>query len=165
MNFIKSNQETSITLFSKKNISELLKNIYSLKSNESLIHEHGKICRDGGDLFDLEHETVDGLYLRRMSLNKGTCIVSGIHKRDHVWILLQGSIKISSELGEEEYSAPWVGYSQAGTQRLIYASEYSVFQNVFKNPNNLTYLDDLEEYNYCTTLEEYEKYKKNKQNK
>jgi len=160
MSLIKSNQKVT-NVFSKKNISELLKKIYSSKSNESLIHNNGKICREGGDLFDLEHELVDGLYLRRMSLNKGTGIISGIHKRDHVWILLQGSIKVSSELGEEEYLAPWVGYSPAGTQRLIYANERSVFQNVFKNPKNLTYLDDLEDYNYCTTIEEYEKYKKN----
>lgn len=143
-------------------IQNVLDNVYDKESGGDLIHNNGKICRDGGDLFKLEHDTTDGIYLRRMILNKSTAIVSGVHKRDHVWFLLHGSISVSSAEGVEHFDAPWVGFSKAGTQRAIYANEYSIFQNVFKNPNNLKTLDDLEDYNYCATQEEYKKYKKNK---
>jgi hypothetical protein len=54
-----------------------------------------------------------------------------------------------------------VGFSKAGTQRAIYANKYSIFQNVFQNPNELTDIDELESYNYCTTFKEYKKYKNN----
>lgn len=126
--------------------------------SDSFIHNNGAICREGGDLAKLEHELVDGLYLRRMILNKGTVIISAIHKRDHVWFLLSGSITVVSKNGTEKFSAPWVNYSESGSQRVIYADENSVFQNIFKNPKKLTYLDDLEEYNYCNTEEEYLEY-------
>jgi len=161
MEIIESNTNEISDKSFKGVATALLENIYAKESNESLIHNDGKLCRDGGDLFDLEHETTDGIYLRRMTLNEGTGIISGIHKRDHTWILLHGRITVSSEDGIFEYSAPFVGFSNSGTQRFIYANEFSIFQNVFKNPENIQDLDKLEDYNYCTTQEEYEEYKKN----
>lgn len=161
MNIIKfiKNKIAKKTFGNKLQIA--LNNIYSKNKSELLIHNNGKIVRDGGDLFKIENETTKGIYLRRMLLNKGTSIISGIHKRDHVWFLLHGDITISSYDGVKHYTAPWVGFSKAGTQRAIHANEYSIFQNVFQNPNELKNIDELESYNYCTTFEEYKKYKKN----
>lgn len=143
----------------KKKISSALTNIYNKNQNKNLIHNNGKLCREGGNLFKIENEFTDGIYLRRMLLNKGTAIISGIHKRDHVWFLLKGNITISNENGSEEYVAPYVGFSKAGTQRAIFANEFSIFQNVFKNPLDIKDLDEVEEYNYATTIKEYKKYK------
>ena len=145
-------------LFNKK-ISSTLSNIYNKKPNENLIHNNGKLCRDGKNLFKIENEFTDGLYLRRMLLNKGTAIISGIHKRDHVWFLLEGDITIKNAETIENYTAPYVGFSKAGTQRAIFANEFSIFQNVFKNPLEIKDLDEVEAYNYATTIEEYKKYK------
>lgn len=145
-------------LFNKK-ISSTLSNIYNKKPNENLIHNNGKLCRDGQNLFKIENEFTDGLYLRRMLLNKGTAIISGIHKRDHVWFLLEGNITISNSETIENYTAPYIGFSKAGTQRAIFANEFSIFQNIFKNPLEIKDLDKVEAYNYATTIEEYKKYK------
>ena len=60
------------------------------------------------------------------------------------------------------YEAPYVGFSNAGTQRVIRANEYSIFQNVFKNPLDNKNLDYVEKYNYALTKEEYNEYIKNK---
>lgn len=129
-------------------VSKVLQTIYSEETSDSVIHNKGKIVREGGNLFEIEHDFTDGLYLRRMIVNKGTTIVSGVHRRDHVWFLLYGNITISSEEGVELYEAPYIGFSKSGTQRVIHANEKSAFQNVFKNPLGLTDLDQLEEYNY-----------------
>ena len=137
--------------FNKK-ISDVLKTAYSKESSDNLIHNKGKIIREGKDLFKIEHDFTDGLYLRRLILKKNTTIVSGIHRRDHVWFLLVGSITVSSEDGVENYQAPYIGFSKAGTQRAIYASDYSVFQNVFQNPLGLSDLDELEDFNYIMDI-------------
>lgn len=132
----------------KKKISDVLKTVYSHESGGEIIHNRGKIVREGKDLFKIEHDFTDGLYLRRLILRKNTTIISGIHKRDHVWFLLIGNITVSSEDGVENYQAPYIGFSKSGTQRAIYANDYSVFQNVFQNPLGLSNLDELEDFNY-----------------
>lgn len=132
----------------KNKISNVLKTIYSQENNDLVIHNKGKIVREGRDLFQIEHDFTDGIYLRRMILKKGTTIVSGIHRRDHVWFLMVGKITVSSEEGVNEYEAPYIGFSKSGTQRAIHANEYSIFQNVFQNPLGLSDLDELEQFNY-----------------
>lgn len=161
MNIIKSIKNKLLNKSFKNKTQNTLDKIYATESNEVLIHNNGKLVREGGDLFKIENETTDGIYLRRMLLNKGTAILSAIHKRDHAWFLLEGDITISTATGKENYTAPYVGFSKAGTQRAIYANEMSIFQNVFQNPLNLKSIDDLEDYNYCMTEKEYKKYKNN----
>lgn len=162
MNLIKFIKKEITKISFRNKISNVLKKAYEQESNELIIHNNGKLVRDGGSLFKIENEVVDGIYLRRMILNKGASVISGVHKRDHVWFLLQGHITIASENGTEEFVAPYVGFSKAGAQRAIYANENSIFQNVFKNPNDFIDLDDLENYNYCSSIKEFKAYKKNK---
>lgn len=161
MNIIKFIKNRLLNKSFKTKTEKALNKIYTTESNELLIHNNGKLVREGGALFKIENETTDGIYLRRMLLNEGTAIISAIHKRDHVWFLLEGDITISTSTGKENYTAPYVGFSKAGTQRAIYANKMSIFQNVFQNPLNLKSIDDLEDYNYCMTESEYKKYKKN----
>ncbi len=162
MNLIKYIQNKLSPKPFENKLSNTLNEIYAKKPSDLLVHNNGKIVRDGGKLFKIEHDFTDGIYLRRMLLNKGTAIISGIHKRDHVWFLLKGDITISSKDGVKNFLAPYIGFSKSGTQRAIYANEYSVFQNVFQNPLNITDIDEVENYNYTTTLEEYNNYIKNK---
>jgi len=151
----------NIIKFNNK-IATLTKNVLEHKSNKFLSHNNGKLIRKKGHWGKLKHEFVPGIYLRQMILNKGALIVGAIHKRDHVWFLLEGFITIVDQNGEEHYEAPYVGFSKAGTQRVIRANEFSIFQNVFQNPTNKKKLDYVEKYNYALTPEEYEEYIKNK---
>jgi hypothetical protein len=90
-----------------------------------------------------------------MELAEDAAVVSAIHKRDHVWFLLTGSITIVTNGIAEHYIAPYMGFSKGGTQRAIYAHEDSIFQNVFQNPLQLTDLDELEDFNYSYTKNDY----------
>lgn len=54
----------------KNKISNVLKTIYSQENNDLVIHNKGKIVREGRDLFQIEHDFTDGIYLRRMILKK-----------------------------------------------------------------------------------------------
>ena len=102
-----------------------------------------------------------GLYLRKMILAKGGYVVGGIHKRDHVWFLLAGHITVATSKSKKDYVAPYMGFSKAGTQRVIYAHEDSIFQNVFQNPFEYKNLNKLDEHNYSLTKEDYDNFIRN----
>ena len=54
-----------------------------------------------------------------------------------------------------------MGFSKAGTQRVIHAHEDSIFQNVFQNPFEYKNLDKLDEHNYSLTKEDYDNFIRN----
>ena len=162
MNLIKYVKNKILTKTFDTKISSVLKNVLANKSNDLVTHNDGKLIRQKAKWGELKHNFVPGIYLRQMILNKGSIIISAIHKRDHVWFLLQGDISVVNKDGETNYTAPYVGFSKTGTQRVIRANTYSIFQNVFQNPSNNTDLDYVEKFNYALTKKEYKEYIKNK---
>ena len=156
----KSNNKLSKS-FNKK-VDGILKNILSQESTPWLSHNNGKLINKKGAWGEIKHNFAPGIYLRQMILNPGAVIISGIHKRDHVWFLLDGEITVVTEEDKQDYIAPYVGFSNAGTRRVIKANDYSIFQNVFKNPTDNKDIDYLENYNYALTTKEYNEYIKNK---
>tara|TARA_R100000773_G_C4177267_1_gene88452 strand:+ start:258 stop:743 length:486 start_codon:yes stop_codon:yes gene_type:complete len=159
MNLIKLIKNKLSNPFHKK-VSTLLNNMYSSK-NKNIVHNNGKLVRDGKHIVKIEHDLLPGIYLRRMILARSAYIVSAIHKRDHVWFLLAGHITVATSKSKKDYVAPYMGFSKAGTQRVIYAHEDSIFQNVFQNPFEYKNLDKLEEHNYSLTKEDYDNFIRN----
>ena len=154
MNLIKYIKRTLRTVKFENKISKVIKNVLANKSNDFITHNNGKLVRQKAKWGEIKHNFVPGIYLRQMILNPTAIIISAFHKRDHVWFLLEGDITIVNKNGEENFKAPYVGFSKAGTQRVIRANEYSIFQNVFQNPSNNQDLDFVENYNYALTKEE-----------
>ena len=138
------------------------KEIMSKDSTSFLSHNNGKVIREDTEYVSFEHEFVPGIYLRRMSIKKESLVISVVHKRDHAWFLLKGFITITTDKGPEDYHAPYVGFSESGVQRIVYANEDSLFQNIFKNPTDSKDLDYLELYNFSLTRREYNEYIKTK---
>tara|TARA_B100001059_G_scaffold66582_1_gene63124 strand:+ start:265 stop:756 length:492 start_codon:yes stop_codon:yes gene_type:complete len=161
MNLIKLIKNKILAKSFDNKVSNLLNTFYSKENSDSLVHNNGKLVREGGSLIKLEHDFVTGIYLRRMIMSKGCSLISAIHKRDHVWFLLSGYITISTKNKVEDFAAPYIGFSKSGTQRVIYAHEESIFQNVFQNPFGFTNLDELENYNYSLTKDDYNNFIRN----
>jgi len=161
MNLIKSIKNKIIAYSFEKKINNLLNNAYSKEINENFVHNNGRAVRDGKNVFKLKHYFTDGLYLRQMEISEGGSIISLIHKRDHVWFLLTGAVTIVTKGVAEHYVAPYMGFSKSGTQRAIYANDLSIFQNVFQNPLGLTDLDELEDFNYSYTKNDYTNFIRN----
>jgi len=60
----------------------------------------------------------------------------------------------------EKPVVPWnIVNAPAGTKRVIYAEEDSIFVNVHPNPDNITDTDELENILACTSYKEYDEYK------
>tara|TARA_B110000196_G_C21005839_1_gene595301 strand:+ start:498 stop:986 length:489 start_codon:yes stop_codon:yes gene_type:complete len=162
MNIIKYVKSKILAKSFDNKLSKVLKDVYSKESNKLVTHNNGDLVRGKHAWGEVNHDFVPGIYLRQMILYEGSTVISGVHKRDHAWFLLEGHITIVSGGINEDYEAPYVGFSNAGTQRVIRANEYSIFQNVFKNPLDNKDLDYVEKYNYALTKEEYNEYIKNK---
>lgn len=81
----------------------------------------------------LKHKFADGIYVREIFIPKGMLIVSKIHKHSHPNFLLKGRISVyTEELGEELLVAPLSIISPAGTRRVLYTHEDTVWITVHK---------------------------------
>ena len=108
--------------------------------------------------FPLKHTFADGIYVRQMSMVKGSVVVGAIHKHLHVWFLLTGHISVASESGIEDYVAPCYVVAKPGTKRVIYANKESIFVNIHKNPTNTQDIQQLEKDIVAKDFKEYEEY-------
>jgi len=106
--------------------------------------------------FPLKHTITDGVYVRQMTMKKGSFVLGAVHKRDHVWFLLTGYLVIKNEDGFENYEAPCYMEAKSGAQRAILALEESIFVTIHRNPLDLKDISELEKYNTCDTYKEYE---------
>ena len=120
------------------------------------------VTHQDSKLFPLKHTFADGIYVRQMSMNKGSVVVGAIHKHLHVWFLLTGTISVATEDTVEDYIAPCYVVSTPGTKRVIYANEDCIFVNIHKNPTNSQDIDFLEKEIVAKDFKEYDEYIKNK---
>ncbi len=75
----------------------------------------------------LKHSFSDGVYVREIFIPKGTLIVGKIHKHSHPNFLMQGEVSVLTEEGPKRLKAPLSMISPAGTKRVVYAHEDTVW--------------------------------------
>ena len=72
---------------------------------------------------DLEHNFVDGLYVRRVVMPAGMLFTTKIHKVNHPFFMIRGKCRVLTEEGVIDLEAPHHGITRAGTKRLMYIVE------------------------------------------
>lgn len=102
-----------------------------------------------GEQLDLrvEHLHCDGMYLRKLHIPKGTLLVGKIHLKDCLNIVAKGEISVLTEFGCALIPEGETGVSLAGTQKVGYAHEDTVFINVFRA--EATSIEDIERLIAC----------------
>lgn len=95
---------------------------------DQLIALHGA---NGAEL-PVEHVMVDGMYLRKLFMPKGTLLVGKIHLKSCLNIVAFGDISVLTELGSARITSGAVGVSGRGIQKVGYAHEDTMFINVFR---------------------------------
>jgi len=99
---------------------------------------------------NITNHMVDGLYVRELLIPRGSIILSRVHKRPLVNIISTGRVIVIDSNGHNEYTAPCTFISKAGTQRVVYAPEETVWNTAHLtdviNPDEL--VDDLTFDNY-----------------
>ena len=118
-----------------------------------------------GDCFPLKHTFADGAYVREMSVPKGFLIVTKIHKVCHPYFLLKGNVSVLTEDGIKRIQAPYSGITPAGTKRICYTHEDTVWTTVHvTNETDLKKIEDdiiAKTYDDLLPFEESELSKKN----
>lgn len=80
----------------------------------------------------VEHEIVDGMYLRKMLIRAGTLVVGKIHRKACLNIVASGDITVLTEAGCKRVRAGETAASPPGTQKVGLAHADTVFVNVFR---------------------------------
>jgi len=78
----------------------------------------------------LKHTFVDGAYVREIFLPKGMLFVTKIHKKTHPYFLMIGDVSVLTEQGIVRLKGPYNGITPAGTKRIIYTHEDTVWITV-----------------------------------
>lgn len=93
----------------------------------------------------LNHLFTPGLYIRQIFIPAGTLLTSMTHKTEHPFMIVSGKIDVISLNEHICYSAPYMGVTQAGTKRALYAHTDTVWVTFHTNPDNLDNPDELAE--------------------
>ena len=153
---IKSNNKELSTFTSDL---ENLQNLFIENNHVEGIYGDGKNLVNN-EMFRIENEFSDQLYMRKMYMPKECVVISAMHHTEHFWFLLKGKILVTTDGEQIEHIAPCYEKSMKGAKRLILSLEDSLFINVHKNPTNTRDMKEVEESLYSITIEEYNKKEK-----
>lgn len=67
------------------------------------------------------HRFADGMYCREVFRKEGTLVVGKVHKKEHLFMLIQGVMTLWTEQGMKTVEAPFIWVSSPGTKRVTYA--------------------------------------------
>lgn len=68
-----------------------------------------------------EHIFHGGMYCRQVWRPAGTLIIGKVHKKEHFYMVVTGSVLITTDQGAFELEAPYLLASKPGVQRAVYA--------------------------------------------
>ena len=97
-----------------------------------------------GDTIELEtrHHFSDGLYARELFIPAGVCLVGALHKTRHLYTVVKGKCRVSTQFENIEIEAPFMGETIPGTKRVIYAETDCVW--ITYHPTELTSVEEIE---------------------
>lgn len=81
-------------------------------------------------LLPLKHSFGDGLYVRDLTIPKGMLVIGKIHKNPTLNFLLKGEITVATEDGVKRLKAPMYFISPAGSKKVGFTHEDTVWINV-----------------------------------
>lgn len=90
----------------------------------------------------LQHFFVPGAYAREILIPKGNLVAGRTHKYPQINIVSQGDLSILTDDGWLRVQAPYTVVSPAGTKRLVYTHEDTVFTTIIGT--NETDIDKIE---------------------
>ena len=105
----------------------------------------------------LEHFFAKGVYARQALIKKGTLIIGHIKKWEHINIISCGDISIYTEQGERRIVGPATMVAAAGTKRVGYAHEDTLWTTIVGTED--TTVEEVEEHFLAKTYDDYLAYR------
>tara|TARA_R100001129_G_scaffold157447_1_gene120890 strand:+ start:14668 stop:15267 length:600 start_codon:yes stop_codon:yes gene_type:complete len=119
---------------------------------ENNLLEHGMSNGELHKANPVKHTFAGGCYIREIYNPANHLIVTKIHKKEHPFFLMKGSMSILTEEGIDTIEAPYQGVTKPGTKRAIYTHEECVFITVHATEN--TSIKEVEEEVVCAKYED-----------
>jgi hypothetical protein len=119
---------------------ELLKN--KVPTREEIERLQSEVAKMPQPELETEHYFSGGMYCRKLVRPAGTLIIGKVHKKDHLFMCVQGQIIAWSEKGMVTLNAGDVICSKAGTKRVTLAVTDAIGITIHKTSK--TNLDKIE---------------------
>lgn len=100
----------------------------------------------------VKHIFAPGAYAREILLPQGSVVVGKIHRHAHLNFITKGRVRVVTESGAIEMTAPYTFVSEVGTKRVVYAVEETIWTTV--HITNETDLEKIEDYVIAKTYDE-----------
>ena len=151
--------ETGLVKDFKTTVTKLEQDLISIADGENVIAgtKEKPIVSDS-DKIPINHFFMDGVYIREMTMFKGTVVIGAIHKTLHMCFLLKGHLTVADENDVKDYIAPCKIIATPGVKRVLYAHEDSIWYNTHKNPSNTEDVEKLEDELVAISYEKYDEY-------
>lgn len=134
-------------------MNDIFKYVY--KSKRDKVFQAEALMRQMPNQVELKH--IDyfsyGLYARELYIPKGVTLVGKLHKYPQMNILTKGSLKILVDNEPTILTAPYVICSPAGTKRIAYALEDSIWITI--HATDEVDVDKIEQHFIAQTEQEY----------
>ena len=119
---------------------------------EGEILTHGMGGNELQEANPVKHTFAGGCYIREIYNPANHLIITKIHKKEHPFFLMKGSMSILTEEGIQHIEAPYQGVTKPGTKRAIYTHEECTFITVHATYN--TSVEEVEEEVVCARYED-----------
>ena len=68
-----------------------------------------------------KHYFHGGMYCREVFREGGVLVVGAVHKKEHFYLIVSGTVAITTDEGVQEVTGPHLFMSKPGTKRAVYA--------------------------------------------
>jgi len=68
-----------------------------------------------------KHYFHGGMYCREVFRHAGVLVVGAVHKKEHFYLIVSGTVAITADDGVQEVTGPHLFSSKPGTKRAVYA--------------------------------------------
>lgn len=113
-----------------------------MRLQEMLLSRDDKLSPDTD--CPVRHIFAPGAYAREITLPKGALVIGKIHRHAHLNFITRGKVRVLTESGTRELTAPCTFVSEVGTKRVVYAIEETLWTTV--HVTNETDLEKIEEF-------------------
>ena len=119
-----------------------LSNIEKIELAEYFLKNYFEGSEQTAKELPLEHFICNKTYTRQITLPKDMLLTGKVHNFDHVSILSKGDVSVMTPDGINRIKAPATWISKAGTKRLIYVHEETIWSTIHYSEH--TIVEDLQ---------------------
>ena len=120
----------------------VLSNMQKIELAEYYIKNYFEGTEQTAKELSLEHFICNKTYTRQITLPKDIILTGKVHNFDHTSIISKGDVTIMTPEGVTRIKAPATWISKAGTKRLIYVHEETIWATIHQIEH--TVVEDLE---------------------